>query len=538
MENSADAESLPPVIAGPPQIDLRALMKRIIARNPFYLISAGLLLYGINQLTTDPKLVGAELSMLRFNFCALIIYEIMLITTAITLSRRGIWYDALLLVGLANVFIIVPFSLITRAVQLNSGLARAMCICGVLLTVGKFWALKRYIPRLNLPGRLLIFGAALLLANAAAPLMFKAIAENPALINHRLNLIWLIVLPLFAALASVLPESATPVEAPGQQRWLPLAFYFGWIVVTACHIGGLGFSLGFDWNLSFLMPVTWTTAWVLYLRRRDWLRSPSMLVEQILLFIPLVLPLLAVGGKPTWLVFAALNFIFFSVQLTLKNRNLLALIRFVGAVAILLGSLPIKWFHHVLPGMSQAHWVVTCLAGCFFWLIFLSRDPRIALGAVLALLMVCIFIIQGFTQLAFQIGLVAILIHSLRWEDHLQKGATAFRILTGIIWVFLASSWVREPAYEVCLPPYIGAAILLICCTLRMAVYREWKPWTPALFSTIVLASKPGSRFAQNLSDASPGFLAIGASFLLFALGSFVAFSKRQNLPDKPDLAP
>src|SRR4051812_9888214 len=126
MENSADAESLPPVIAGPPQIDLRALMKRIIARNPFYLISAGLLLYGINQLTTDPKLVGAEFSLLRFNFCALIIYEIMLVATAVALARRGIWYDALLLFGLANVFIIVPFSLITRAVYLNSELAWTM----------------------------------------------------------------------------------------------------------------------------------------------------------------------------------------------------------------------------------------------------------------------------------------------------------------------------------------------------------------------------------------------------------------------------
>jgi hypothetical protein len=151
---------------------------------------------------------------------------------------------------------------------------------------------------------------------------------------------------------------------------------------------------------------------------------------------------------------------------------------------------------------------------------------------------ICIFIIQGFTQLAFQIGLVSILIHSLRWEDHLQKGAATFRIFTGMLWVFLASSWVREPTYEVCLPPYIDAAILLVYWSTRMAIYREWKPWTPAVFSTIVLISKPGSRVAQNLSDASSGFLAIGASFLLFALGSLIAFSKRRNLPGKSEPAP
>ena len=119
------ANSTAPVLASQPAptIDVRKWTKRIIAGNPFYLLSAGLLLYGINLLTTDPKLVGAEFSMLRFNFCALVIYELMLVTTAIALARRRIWYDALLLVGLSNVFVIVPFSLISRAVFLNSTLA-------------------------------------------------------------------------------------------------------------------------------------------------------------------------------------------------------------------------------------------------------------------------------------------------------------------------------------------------------------------------------------------------------------------------------
>ncbi|HEV2329949.1 MAG TPA: hypothetical protein VGY56_14300 [Verrucomicrobiae bacterium] len=76
---------------------LSSMFKRIMAGNPFYLASAGLLLYGINQLTTDSKLVGAGSPMLRFNFCALVLYEIMLVGTAILLIRRRIWYDALLL---------------------------------------------------------------------------------------------------------------------------------------------------------------------------------------------------------------------------------------------------------------------------------------------------------------------------------------------------------------------------------------------------------------------------------------------------------
>ena len=91
MSDSVD--SAPAVQPGGHELvsPFRLAFKRIMAGNPFYLASAGLLLYGINQLTTDPKLVGAEFPMLRFNFCALLLYEIMLVCTAIALIRRKIW---------------------------------------------------------------------------------------------------------------------------------------------------------------------------------------------------------------------------------------------------------------------------------------------------------------------------------------------------------------------------------------------------------------------------------------------------------------
>ena len=535
MENSADAESLPPVIAGPPSIDMRAWMKRIIARNPFYLISAGLLLYGINQLTTDPKLVGAEFSMLRFNFCALIIYEVMLVVTAISLARRGVWYDALLLVGLSNLFIIVPFSLISRAVLLDSKLALAMSVIGVLLATGKFLAFKRYIPSLNFPARLLVFGAALLLANADAPSMFNAIANKPEIISQRLNLFWLVVLPMFAGLANFLPKSGAAVDSPGKRRWLPMMLYFGWIVVTACHFGGLGFSLGFDWRPSLLSPVAWVTAWTLYLRRKDFMRNPGATAEQLFLSVPLLLPLLALGGRPALLVFAVMNCLFYIVPLILNNRNRFALIRFAGAMAILLGSLPAPWFNHAIPEVSQARWLVACIAICFFWMIFLSRDPRIALGAVLALLAICIFIVQEFAQLAFQIGHFCFHpdAQPIRWEDCLHKGATVFRILTGMLWVLLASSWVRESAYVVCLPPYIPVHPLL---------FRPAGPPTCGHLSPLeTLDARAFLPDRTNVETGIEGGFKTSVMYLtgfpghwrkfpvVSALGSLVAFSKPER---------
>jgi uncharacterized MnhB-related membrane protein len=138
MSESMDSTSTSPPVGHELVSPLRTMFKRIMAGNPFYLASAGLLLYGINQLTTDPKLVGAEFPMLRFNFCALLLYEIMLVCTAITLIRRRIWYDAMLLFGLTNLFIIVPFSLISRAVFLSPHLAITMSIIGATLASAKF----------------------------------------------------------------------------------------------------------------------------------------------------------------------------------------------------------------------------------------------------------------------------------------------------------------------------------------------------------------------------------------------------------------
>jgi hypothetical protein len=129
---------------------------------------------------------------------------------------------------------------------------------------------------------------------------------------------------------------------------------------------------------------------------------------------------------------------------------------------------------------------------------------------------------------------------SSRWKDRLHKGAATFRTLIGVWWVLLASSWTRDPAYGVSLPAYGGAFILLISYGIRGAIYRDWKPRTPPICALIVCASKPGVWMAEDVMNASPGFLAISASFLLFALGSLVAFSKpkHSSVPGEPEPSP
>jgi hypothetical protein len=90
----------------------------LLARNPFYIISAVLLLWSMRQLSLDSRIFPDELPQLLFNFSSFQFYELLLAGTAILLARRRIWYDSGLLVGLENLFICVPFLLVSQALAI------------------------------------------------------------------------------------------------------------------------------------------------------------------------------------------------------------------------------------------------------------------------------------------------------------------------------------------------------------------------------------------------------------------------------------
>lgn len=510
---------------------LQSLFKRIMAGNPFYLASAGLLLYGINQLTTDSKLVGSEFPMLRFNFCALFLYEIMLVGTAILLIRRRIWYDALLLFGLTNVFVIVPFSLISRAVFLSSHLALAMSLCGAGLAVAKFWAFKRYARELNLPGRLLFFGAILLLVNASAPLLFKRIALDLDQVGRWLTFIWEFVLPALAGFGIFLPRAVTRGNATGDEKWLPAAVFFGWVIVTACHFGGIGYSNSYVWNYSLLVPIAWVMAWTFYVRIMDFITTPNRLLEQIRVSAPLFLPLLAIGKENIFLLFAGLNLVIYGLLLIHKDRNFLALTRLLGAIAILAGGLPLGWISHIVPGIEQPEWAVLSVVICFFGLIFRFRDPRVAMLGAMGLIGLSCTFAAPLSHYAVQVALVSLLTHSLRWDDKAHKGAAMLRILAAIMWVWISCIWLFGSVHPERLLVYSAAGAVLAIYLLHATIFQRWKHSIVPISTLFILLSEPITILGRWLNCETPGMLAIAGSFLLFALGSIAAFSKPKWWP-------
>src|SRR5579871_2512074 len=86
----------PPIVSAPPPAPATSLpkpasywIKRLLVCNPFYLLSAALLLFGMYRISVDRNLFAEEISQLAFNLTSLEFYEALLVGTALFLAVRG-----------------------------------------------------------------------------------------------------------------------------------------------------------------------------------------------------------------------------------------------------------------------------------------------------------------------------------------------------------------------------------------------------------------------------------------------------------------
>ena len=70
----------------PPRESPHQWLKTFLIYNPFYLLSAAMLLYGVYLVSLDKNFPGRETTQLLFNFGALQVYELLVVVTAIFLA--------------------------------------------------------------------------------------------------------------------------------------------------------------------------------------------------------------------------------------------------------------------------------------------------------------------------------------------------------------------------------------------------------------------------------------------------------------------
>lgn len=510
--------------------------RRVLAGNPFYLVSAALLLFGINRLAVDPQFLGAEEPKLIFNFSALQFYEVLLVVVAFLLARRRIWYDSTLLVVVENALALVPFILVTQAVLIGRGLALVLCLGGAALAVLRFGSLRKFLPELNLPPRLLLVGGVLLAANLAMPLLFRSIIEHgtDAWIRPS-QFAWLVLLPLFQFGALFLPPPMHWGGEAGRQSWLPLLFLSLWITASAVHLWCVGYVANLVLEPFLFAPLAWAAAWTLVRRVTDFAPEPGSGWRAALLLPPGLVTLLALGHAAVFLPLTCLNVALFAGLCWFRRDRAMAGVMLQLSSVALVAAMPESFGQMLLPEFSRAQSVGLAVGGLVLGRALFSRRPDIGLcGASMVMLGTRLFLPEAGLVLPAQTGLVFLLLHSLRWEDAAHKGASGVRMIAALAWVAQSFYWTRDLQLLPGLTVTLSAAGLLAACAVFRRVRGAWPARVLPVAAVLALLVTPAHFLFDKVKSSPAGLLAILASFLLFGFGTLLALTKHRWHPPAP----
>jgi hypothetical protein len=508
-------------------------LRKFFACNPFYLVSAALLLYGLYRVSIDEPFVNHETARLLFSFGSVQIYEILLVVVAIFLARRCLWYDSMLLVGLENLLVFVPFILISQAALTGAWMAAAVCGVGLVFALLRFGSLRKYVPELNLPPRLLGIGSVLLALNVALPLTyrhyinFKVGTDLDAGPDYVMNeCMWLLVLPAALALVNFLPKAQAKGDLLPQRRWLPMGLFPVWFMVTAVHLYGLDYVYGYRLRPELLAPAAWALAWAIFLRAP----AKSAGFKYVLLCPAMLAPFLATapGAEKTCLSLAAANMAIYGGVAWFRHTNRLAVHLAFASLLTLLGGLPETWIWSVVPGASAADCVAAGLVAYFIvWTAWLPNPKLAVLGSVAfgwAIAMIFWHHASG-VHWAFQGGLVFLVLRSLRWNDGEHPGAGTTRMLTGLAWAAHSVVWVNSDEGRLWMPLIPGMAVLVIYCVL-LPCRGIWRLFVVPSVAMLVILSGPCSLAIDCLRSTPAGLLAVVASLIFLALGTVAALTR------------
>jgi len=507
-------------------------LRKLFACNPFYLVSAALLLFSCYRISVDAPLLSRESARLLFNFSAVQIYEVLLVFVAVFLARRRLWYDATLLVGLENLLVFIPFILVSQAALIDVPMAQAMCAAGATVAVLRFGTLKRYFALLNLPGRLLFVGAILLAANVALPLVFRHFGETKIGVHiesgpaYEMNeSTWLLILPALLALANLLPRPQAVGTLLPQHRWLPAGIFSLWLLVTGVHVWGLDYVYQFEFRSELFAPAAWVLAWTAFLR----FPVRSARLKSGLLAPAILAPWLAVGGggHRTLLVLCALNIAAYSVARLLARQRLAGHLAYASGL-MLLPVLPETWLQSVAPGTDPAAWVLAGLAGyVVFWTAWLDNPKLAVLGSVIFGSVIAVMFQDraGVAHWAVQSGLVFFLLHSLRWNDAAYPGARGIRHLAGLAWGLASLAWAHSATGRFWMP-LIPGALVLGTYYASMICQGKWRHFTVPAAALLAMLSGPANAFWAALDAAPVGLLALVGSFLFLGFGTLAALTR------------
>jgi hypothetical protein len=542
---ATDDQSIPPLsepaIAPPPHKLGRSFtdwLKRLFVCNPFYLVSAALLLYGVHRISVDGGLFVAETSQLLFNFSALQIYEVLLALTATLLITRRIWYEATLLVALENMLWVVPFILVSQAAFIAPKIGMIYCAGAVCLMVLRAVWLRYRGGEFAPSARMLWCGLPVLIVNAVWPVLYRRFGETKIGVGipsgaaydfNEFNWFWL--LPMLVAILLLLPRVDADPKESSARRWFPLLWLGFWLAGTSVHLYALGYVYDFDLRREQLAPTVWALAWALHFRLADFLKLPQRAWNIARLFLPVAATTLALAAAESRVFFylSALNFVGYGILLLRQREDRLVLQLSLVSFAAMVAALPIDFAPVLAKPLAQTNLVG--LAALTYVIVgtLVSRNPMVAiLGALATPLAVGIMMptLGDAMNWAIQAGLVYFLLHSLRWEDDRHIGARAVRWLMAILWVVHGFCWIRGGGNWLNLVTIAGTVMLI--WTLRVWWLRRWELLVIPAAAVLVALCGPANFVFTKVGHAPAGLLYVVGSFALFGVGTLAALTKHR----------
>lgn len=512
--------------------------KKLLVCNPFYLASAALLLYGVYRVSVDPNFLATEVRQLVFNFSSLEGYEVLLVGTAIFLSRRLIWYDAKLLVVLENVFVLIPFILVSQAALIEQRTVWLLCAAAAVLAAGRTVWLRRRTGNLMPAGRALLCGGVVLLVNTALPILYRHFHETkfgtkleagPAYEFNRLT--WLMIVPLLCGLTFFLPKSDEPGKESVRPRGFPLAFFLLWLAGTGVHLYCLGYVYDFDLSRELLAPGIWVLVWALRSRLTDFVRAPAQSLRDATLVLPLLatmVPLCPQAGNMFFLL-NALNLPAYGLIIWKERGGRLAPHLAMISFAALVASLPPEVLRVLAPGYARTTFIFAgALVYPILWALR-SRNPTAAIfGAIAAALAAGAWLIDRHDSLhwAAQAGFAFFLVHSLRWRDCEHRGATGIRAIIACAWAVHSVVWACDGAAV--WHPMSTAGPVFFACACSGLILRRWPPMVVPVAASLSVLAGPLKVSFSELHSTPTGILAMAGSVFLFAAGTAVALTKQR----------
>ena len=532
MDSDANQLPPPPPIAVPlaahtgATFDWRHWARRLLVCNPFFLCSAALLLFGVNRLSIDPNFLCEEKANLLFNYGALQFYEFLVVGTAIILARRKIWYDSALLVVVEHGLLLVPFMLLSQGALLNPRLGMILAFGAVAFAAFRAFAIRRGYPQFNLPLRALALGAALVVVNAALPMIFPSAVEkdtdNWAMPNL---LLWYLVLPILTGGANLLPRPKRYGGLNPERHWLPLFTYTLWVVATGAHLWCLGYICKIEFQIHYLGPTAMVAAWTMLRRIGDCVPAPGTRWEMALLCLTFIAPFVAFGNPALFevlvLVNAALYALLFRKQ-SGASRTLLRELMFASSALLVLG-VPEEFGRIALPNFVRAHAVILAIA--FTICISALRWFRVRLGlaaAAAAAVIVVLFWPGAPIDLYLQTALLFLLAHSLAWKNN-GPAVTLLRAFAGTLWIADAAVWIHQAPLRTDLFITSVALALLLTWFVMWWITSRRRDWIIAASASAVTLCAP---FDWLVHQGSQGLIALAASLALFGVGFTVAWTR------------